>query len=239
MLRPALLFVALAAAPVVAQPSADALLRAWTTGWDEAAQGLESVAFGETLVRTIEGPRGTMVIETRGSVRLYVHQRPRRSVTDAWVNDEPVDLAKRSDMEPRLRHALGRASRDLTRPASLPFHQLDDAEPTGDVRVVRLGATTAWQVSLQRPQRRGPAERMTAWFSTSRSSPRLLRLQRERQFHHNDRLNLVTTYSRIDGLDIPVSHSVNAQIEQRRRLRTYALVLHAEATYEAAEPRWE
>ncbi|MEO0558700.1 MAG: hypothetical protein AAF170_11025 [Bacteroidota bacterium] len=238
---PRLLFLllVLVAIPASAQPSADALVQTWIRTWDDAAQGLESVSYDETLTRTIEGPRGTLNIETQGTLDLFLDQRPRRAVSDAWVNDDRVDLERRSEMERRLRRALGRASRDLTRPAPLPIHLLASAEPVGEVRAVRLGATPAWEVSLLRPPRRGPAERLTAWFSPSRTSPRLLQIQRDRRLRHRDTLTRVTTYTRIDGLDIPTSHTVDAQIEQRRRLRTYAMVLHAETTYEAPEITWE
>ena len=185
------------------------------------------------------GHAGTLDIETRGTIRLFLDQRPRRSVTDAWVNDDPIDLDKRSEMERRMRRALGRASRDLTRPAPLPIHLLRSAEPMGEVRQVRLGPASAWQVSLLRPSRRGPAERLTAWFTPSRSTPHLLRLQRDRRLRHQDTLTRITTYTRVDGLDIPLSHTVEAQIEQRRRLRTYSLVLHSEARYRTPEIVWE
>ncbi|GAB5534790.1 MAG: hypothetical protein Rubg2KO_10390 [Rubricoccaceae bacterium] len=239
MSRLLVLLVALVAVPAWAQPSADALLRTWTENWDDAARGLASVSFEEALVRAIEGPRGTLDIETRGTIQLFLDQRPRRSVTDAWVNDDRIDLEKRSEMERRLRHALGRASSDLTRPAPLPIHLLDSSEPMGAVRDVRLGSDRAWQVSLLRPSRRGPAERLTAWFTPSRSAPRLLRIERDRRLRHNDTLTRATTYTRIDGLDLPVSHTVDAQIEQRRRLRTYSLVIHSEVTYSAPELEWE
>jgi len=234
-----LLLLALVATPVWAQPSPDALLRAWTEDWEDAARGLASVSYEETLVRTIEGPRGTLDIETRGTIRLFLRQRPSRTVTDAWVNDDPIDLEKRPEMERRLRHALGRAARDLTRPAPLPIHLLGSAEPIGQIEAVRVGSVPAWRMSLLRPSRRGPAERLTAWFSTSRSAPRLLRTERDRRLRHNDTLTRVATYARIDGLDLPVTHAVDAQIEQRRRLRTYSLVIHSETTYRAPEIVWE
>lgn len=233
MSRLVLLFLVLAAAPVVAQPSADALLRTWTENWEDAAQGLESVSFDETLLRTIEGPRGTLDIETRGTLRLFQSQRPRRTVMDAWVNEDPVELDKRSGMERRLRLSLGRPARYLTRPAPLPIVLLDSAEPIGEIEVVLDGSERAWMLPLLRPSRRGPPERLTAWFSTSRTEPRLLRLQRDRRLRHRDTLTRIATYARIDGLDVPVSQTVDAQIEQRRRLRTYTLVIRSEATYDA------
>ena len=233
LLRLLVLLLALGAAPVVAQPSADALLNAWLDNWDAASERLDSVGMTETHVRTVEGPRGTLEIETVGTIRLFPGQRPQRSVVRVSINGEPFELAKRDDMEERLRHALGQTSMDLRRPAPLPIRVLASAEPEGSVQSTRLGSTSAWQISLLRPSRRGPPEHLTAWFTRSRTAPRLLRLQRDRRLRHQDTLTRVTTYTRVDGLDLPVSHTVDAEIEQRRRLRTYTLVIHSTATYDA------
>lgn len=231
VIRPILFVLALATMPAVAQPTADALLDAWLSEWDAAAERLASVELGETQTRTVEGPRGTLEIETMGTLVLYPEGRPRRSVASATVNGEPLELEKRSHMERRLSRALGPASMDLRRPAPLPIRILATSEPLGAVERTRLGTTLAWQMSLARPSRRGPPERLTAWFTTSSTEPRLLQLQRDRRLRHQDTLTRVTTYTRVDGLDLPVRHTVDAQIEQRRRLRTYTLTLRSDARY--------
>ena len=104
-------------------------------------------------------------------------------------------------------------------------------ETEGTVSRVQLDGAAAWRISATRPLRRGPRERLTIWFSPSSASPRLLQIRRERAIPDGGTLDRLTTYRRLDGVDVPVSHTVDVQIEQRRRLRTYTLVLHAEATY--------
>lgn len=235
--RPFLLAVALVAAPASGQPSAEALLDAWLDDWEAASSRLDAVAFEEAHTRVVDGPRGTLEIETTGTLRLSLEGRPRRSVASTTVNGVPFDLDDRSSLERRLRRALGPASMDLRRPAPLPVRLLESAEPIGPVELTRLGGTPVWRVSLLRPSRRGPPERLTAWFTTSRAEPHLLRLQRDRRLRFQDTLSRVTSYSRVEGLDLPMTHAVDAEIEQRRRLRTYTLVLRSEATY--ASPRIE
>ena len=232
MLRRLALLTALLAPTASAQPSGADLLAAWQAGWDEAVEGVEAVRLAETLRRTVDGPRGTLDIETDGELLLAPFRRPRRTVDRATVNGEDLDLDRLKGMERRLRGALGRAAFDLRRPAALPSWDFAHAAPDGPVGSDRLGSALAWRLPLRGAGRPG---RLTAWFSRSRSAPRLLRLDRAQPIPGGGTLYRSTTYALTVGLDVPTSHSVRAQIEQRRRLRTYTLTLRADAQYRLAE----
>lgn len=191
-----------------------------------------SVRLRESLDREIDGPRGPYRIRVRGTLQLSPLLRPRRFVDELWINGEPTRLEKREQIERRMHHGLGLVARDLQRPPALAIRTLAHAEAEGATDRVQLDGAVAWRIVGTRPFRRGPSERWTAWFTPSSTSPRLLRLRRERPLPDGGVLDRMTTYRRLDGLDLPVSHTVDAQIEQRRRLRTYTLVVHAEATYD-------
>ena len=221
--------------PARSQPSAGELLDTWRKAAARSADGGVSVRLRETLVRDIDGPRGEVRIRTVGDTELSPLLRPRRFVDELWIDGEPTDVDKTQGMERRLRHALGPVARDLRRPPALAVRTLAHAEADGAVERVQLDGALAWRIVGTRPLRRGPRERLTAWFTASSTSPRLIRLRRERSLPDGGSLDRMTTYRRVGGLDVPATHTVDAQVEQRRRLRTYTLVLRAEATYGAPQ----
>lgn len=231
-----LLTAALAVSPLArAQPSADELLATWREAAQRSAEDVVGVRLREILERSIDGPRGEFRILTVGDTQLSPLLRPRRFVDELWINDEEKEVSELQELERRLQHALGPAAGDLRRPPALAVRTMAHAVAEGAVDRVQLDGTAAWRISGTRPFPRGPRERLTVWFTASRTSPQLLRMKRVRSLPDGGLLSRRTTYRRVDGLDVPLLHTVDAQIEQRRRLRTYTLVLRAEATYGAPE----
>lgn len=224
-----LLALASAAAPLAqrAAPEAADVLTEWREGWDRAARGTRAVAFRETLVREVDGPRGGAELRTEGALRYAWGEVPRRTVDRATLDGRSAPPPLRRRFERRTRRAYGPAADALRRPAPMPGPFLRGARPAGPAVGDRVDGREAWRVPLALPRGGG---RVTAWFGREGGAP-LLRLRVQRSAEHT----LTADYRRVDGLDLPTTLLTEVTLRQRRRLRTYTVELRARGTYAAPE----
>ncbi|MEM6289408.1 MAG: hypothetical protein AAF845_19880 [Bacteroidota bacterium] len=221
------LIALLVAAPSAAQraPSAQALLDVWASDWRRAARTVASIEADERLTRSLDGRRGRLVIETESDIRFDRAGGAVRDVRRLRVNGRQRDPADRR-VRDRFERAFGPAGREIAAPPLLPGLAFADAEAVG-IAADRLGDTAAWRVSIRVGDR---LDRMTAWFSQG-AVPRLLRMRTEGDRPRGGRYARTVAYDRIGGLDLAVSTETETTIRQRRRLRSYAVVLTASGAY--------
>lgn len=126
---PVLLIAVAIAAPVAAQPSAGAVVSAWRSHQAEALRAAGRVEADETMSRRIDGPRGAVRLDTRGTLALDVgadraghREGPRggrrglaRTVSSASVDDRPVAPERLAELEHRLGRAFGPGFDDASR----------------------------------------------------------------------------------------------------------------------------
>lgn len=249
LVRLALLLALVAfAAPALAQPAPDAVVGAWRRGWREAVRTVDRVESDEALTRRVEGPRGTVTVETRATISFAPRGGgpPDRRLLSATVDGETVDPDRLAALNRRLARAFGGGFDETARTPHLLPAALDRGEP------VRLDLDTvdgrpAWRVALRmapgrppggghppRGSRRPPPprdDRAEAWFTRSTDAPRLLRVRVEGERPGGGAFVRTVDFERTDGLDLPVAMNARVEVRQRRRLRVYATTVTAEARY--------
>ncbi|HEX8298197.1 MAG TPA: hypothetical protein VF594_03480, partial [Rubricoccaceae bacterium] len=100
-----LLAAAVAAPDATAQPSADAVVAAWSSRQADAVRGVVRVEADEAVSRRIDGPRGTVRVETRGTLTLGPDGR--RTVASARVDGQEIAPERVAALEARLGRAFG------------------------------------------------------------------------------------------------------------------------------------
>ncbi|WP_412063638.1 hypothetical protein [Rubrivirga sp. IMCC45206] len=221
----------LLAAPLAAQPSADAIVEAWLADWRLVARGVDRIEADESAVWTVDGPRGVLEVEADG-VLIWGQGRPERAVDRLVVDGERVDARRAGAAGDRWQRAFGPASREVLRPPGLPGRLISRGEPVEAANDTYAGQP-AWRVTFGRGGQ--------AWFTRSAASPRLLaiRIEGEREGRggrrgrggESGRLVREVRYVRVRGLDLPASADTQFTIRQRRRLREYFVTLTASAGY--------
>ena len=224
-----LLFLFLAA-PLAAQPSADAIVDAWLADLRRASAGDGRIEADEAAVWTVDGPRRLLEVEADG-VLIWGDARPEREVDRLLVDGQRVDARRAGAAVDRWQRAFGPASREVLRPQSLPGRLLARGEPVESAADVYEGQR-AWRVTFGRGGH--------AWFTRSAASPRLLAVRLEgereggrdgRQRGESGRLVREVRYVRVRGMDLPASAETRFTVRQRRRLREYFVTLTATAGY--------
>ena len=221
-----LALLVLLAVPAAAQPSGRALLDAWLDGWDRASRDVEAVELDERSVRTVDGPRGEVVVEIDAGLRYTPGDRPRRDVRRVRVDGREVEPERGPRQGRRLGRAFGRAGREVSAPPPPPHVVLAGAEPVG-VEPDRYDGRPAWRVAFQT---RG-GDDGAAWFTRSETAPRLLGVRVEGRRPRDGRIAREVRYTRVGGLDVPASSEAALTVRQRRRLRDYGVRVTASATY--------
>jgi hypothetical protein len=227
------------AAPLAHAQSASDVVGAWQRDWRAAAAGVEAVEMRETVVREIEGPRGTVRVETAARLRYAPGARAERVVERATVNGQDVDPERLPDLDARHERALGRGPSPLLRAPPSPDALLAMARLRG-LRRETADGVPVWRVEIELPARRrrrgdrrpphdAPPEPPVgaAWFAGEADAPRLVRLDLPAGPHGT----LHVEYRRVDGLDVPAAADGRARLRQQRRLRGYEVTATVRATY--------
>lgn len=240
-----LIAVATLAGAAHAQSASD-VVGAWQRGWRAAAAGVEAVEMSETVVREIDGPRGTVRVETTARLRYAPGERAERTVERAAVNGEAVAPERLPDLDARHARAIGRGRSPLLRAPPSPDAFLATARLRG-VRRETLDGESVWRVEVELPPRgdrrrtdgrqpppaRSPRSRPpgpplgAAWFAGDVDAPHLIRLDLPAGPHGTLRVD----YRRVDGLDVPASADGSTRLRQQRRLRDYEVTATVRATY--------
>ena len=226
-------------------------MEAWRRDFRDAARSVRRVTLDEAMTRRVDGPRGTVAVETRGTLTLDAPDRgggpAGRVLRSATVDGRAVEPERVAELDRRLVRAFG-GSEEAARPPRLLPPALDRGEPVG-LDLDTVDGQPAWRVSLRVPPggppggarggprgraRHGgdaPPDRASAWFSRSTDAPRLLRLRTEGERPGGGAFVRTVDYRRTDGLDLPAAMSARVEVRQRRRLRVYATSVAADARY--------
>ncbi len=224
------LLLALVAASAGAQPAprGERIVRAWAEG-QRASE--KSVLFRERVERTVEGPGQ----HHRMYVESVVDARPdgvRRRVVYAETDNGPIAPERLARMEQRMERSLGPGSW-WSRPPTLPT-LLSDPRARGEARAMEHEGTPAWEVEMAPAHTRRPAagfDRGTLWFERRPGALRLLAARFERRLPAGGHAALDATFTRIAGMDLPLRHSAEVVVRQRRRLRWFTTLVRTDVEY--------
>ncbi len=236
------LLVLISAASASAQPAPGVVVDAWRARTRAAARGVDRVEVDEAADRRIDGPRGTVEIETVARVALAFGEQGRRTVTQATLDGAAVSPERLARLDDRYERAFGRRVAEATRELRLvPM-------PLARGRATRLDASDvdgrpAWRVSLDLPPgpppprgegpQPGPPPTAEAWFTRSAGAPRLLRMRLRGELRGRAFVRTVD-YAPTGGLDVPSAAETRVEVQQRRRLRSYTTLVTVRARYAGA-----
>jgi hypothetical protein len=224
------LLLAFVAASAGAQPAprGERIVEAWV-GAQRAAEA--SVRFTELATRIVDGPGQRHTIRTESIVETG-RDGARRRVVYAETDHGPVAPERLDRMERRVERSLGPGAWWARSPA-LPA-LLAGPRALGPARATEHEGAPAWEVDLgPGGDVRRPAtfHRGTLWFERRPGSLRLLAARFERRLPAGGHAVLDATFTRVAGLDLPLHHSAEVVVRQRRRLRWFTTVVHTEAEY--------
>lgn len=242
---------ALAQRPAV---DADTLYAGWLDSQAAARAALDSVSFHEDGTWTLDGPMGART--TDWSARMTGQGGARgeleRTLLALSIDGEPVPEAQWPELTDRLRQA-----RWLDAPAFLMLSAaagpvLERLVPAGPVhaveqdgeRLLRFEAREPHDRLPNPPRRRPPGwrgdgpprgrgmppvDRITLWFDADDGALRRTRLLAEPP--DGSVVTITTDYRRVAGLDVPAYRTVSGVVRRQRRMRTFAVLVEAEARY--------
>lgn len=229
-------------------PDAERLLYGWVDGQREAARaatgpGTPVLTFTEHAERRLTGFRGERTIETESALR-WDGDALRRRVLAARVDGQPLSPEAVARLDARLDEAHGPELRLLRRAPVLSSRYFAAFAPTGPVEAVEREGRRLWRVEARPTERRGEAARALLFFEPGlRDRPRLLHAEveieppprgrrRRRGPPPDARVHVTADFARsADGLDLARRQRVEAVVEQRRRLRTFSVAVHADLRF--------
>ena len=239
MLRPFFYFLVLSlgvllAAGASAQPVAGTrLLTAWLESQREAREAAGVIRYVERTEREVDGPATARNVRTEANVELGADGL-RRRVTRAEVDGRTVPPQRFAAVERRLAEALGPGA-EWTQEAPLD-RMLLDLRAEGEARQDVLGGRPVWVVPARSGRSRGDGPsrgggEATLWFSRGTGPVRLVQARFDRTLRGGGTSTLIATFAPVGALDLPTMHRVEAVVRQRRRLRLFTVLVHAEVTY--------
>lgn len=237
----------LLAAPVAAQPDASpdaaALWQQWTQSVRLAHERIDEVAYTEEIEEVIDSPFAQHRLRVLSDVIVRPDvDRPVRDVRRAEIGGETVAPVRVPLLQRRLRRAVPDLSL-VERAAALPLAALARLRPVGRLVPVEIEGQAAWRLEAVAPRADAPVERATLWFArTARERPVLLRSQviaRPARVQSGQPIVIMTEYTSIDGLPFPRHRRVEATLQQRRRIRTFTVLVTIEASFRDIEVAWQ
>ena len=245
-----LLFALLLLAPPAAAqpPAAERLFYGWIDGQRKAVQAVAGdgpfmLLFTEHAARRFDGLRGTRTIETETALAWDGADLQRR-VLRARVDGQPLAPEAIARLEDRLDEAHGPELRLLRRAPILSARLFGTFVPTGPAEPVVRDGRRLWRVDAEPRERRPDAARARLFFEVDRRDrPRLVlaeldlmppspRRHRRRGSPPDVRVHMEADFDRsAEGLDLAARQRVEAVVQQRRRLRTFSVAVHADLRF--------
>jgi hypothetical protein len=177
----------------------------------------------------VDGPGQRHTVYTEAHVTRRGTELIRR-VVYAEADGHPVAPARLARMERRRAHALG-AGGSWTLPEALDV--LDGVAAAGPARTTMHRGRPAWEVPVAEDGARGPRRRFdrgTLWFERD-PALRLVAARFERRLPGGGRASLDAEFTRVAGLDLPLRHTADADVRQRRRTRWFAVLVRTDVEY--------
>ena len=213
-------------------PRPEVLVRAWATGLEAWATDLSRIELRERSGWVLDGPFGVRRIHRVARVTG-------RPDTGEWERD-PVRVEIDGRRVPLRRwHTLDERRKTLTGPRTetaarevlqlaVLLHKLRPADQT---RPARIDGVPAWRVELVPDAPGDPLQRYTLWFD--RAQGHLLRSRAIVRTERNDTpFSISTSYTRVEGFDVPSHRRIEGTTQTKRRRRTYTLLFEYEAFYD-------
>ncbi|MDX1530781.1 MAG: hypothetical protein R3362_04580 [Rhodothermales bacterium] len=232
-----LLLPLLAAAAVAAQPAPPAgpFLRQWAAEVRAALESVEAVTYRERFWQEVDGPFATRSLGTESVVTRRPGSDPQRRLLRAEVEGRPVPPPTLLRTERRLRRALGADYRLVRRALELPLEAFRLFEPTGPLVPTTLDGRPAWRLDAVARDSDLPVERAALWFAPEPRRPTLLRSRVVLSGRAGTSAVVETAYDAAGGLPLLRRRTVEARLQQRRRIRTFTVLVTAEVTVDQVE----
>lgn len=240
MVRFALVLFVLLAPPARAQsasPEAIALVSRWAEATRAAVTRVERVDYVETIDQFVDGPFNRHRLGSVSDVNYYFDRdQPDRQLREVRIDGRPVLPMRARIAQERLRRALP-GFEAVRRAMGLPLQALGTLRPTGRLIAEEIDGRAVLRIEAVPRTASGPVERATLWFTrprTDRDVPVLIRsrvvFQRDVPRAHP--ILVTTDYDRIDGVPVPRLRRVEATLQQRRRIRTFTVLVSVDLAFD-------
>lgn len=213
-------------------PSRPAYYREWLRDQVEEWNKVSSVRLRETTRRTLDGPSGAQNVRLTADVTIYPGERDAsRTITAAELNGRRVPEDRLPEIASRWSRFASDLGRESTAFGDLRMRMLQQTRPTGRPVIERHDGRELYRVDLLSTVPRLRIDRMTLWFDAT--DGRIV-MSRTIFSPRSQRTSLIVEnrYRRIGRLDVPVHRSIEATVQQRRRLRLFTTIISVESSFE-------
>jgi hypothetical protein len=225
-----------------APPGAAPLLERWVEVATRAEDAAERIRYREAITREIDGPFAVRRVRIVQDVTI-TGDRVRRHIHAAEMDDEPIEADRVAHMNRRLRRALGPDYEIATRAGDLAPEALANLRPVGAPRRDRVDNRTLWRVELSPENLNHPVEHATLWMTPDRAAPLLVRSRI--RLHGTEPGSVITVYTDYRAVRgpagtfaLPSRQRSEAVLTQRRRWRTFTVVVTSERAIDDVDVRW-
>ena len=229
-----LIFCGLPVVSVGAQeaPRPEVLVRSWAEALETRATGLSRIELRERSGWVLDGPFGVrrthMVAHVTGGPDAGGWER---EPVRAEVNGRRVPLRRWRTLDERRKALTGPRTETAAREVLQLALLLSKLRPVDRTQPARIDGVAAWRVELV-PNARGEAlQRYTLWFDRAQGhllrSRAIVRTERNRT-----PFTITTSYTRVEGFDVPSHRRIEGTTQTKRRRRTYTLLFEYEASYD-------
>ncbi|NNE45059.1 MAG: hypothetical protein HKN37_00205 [Rhodothermales bacterium] len=203
-------------------------LRTQVQQWDQVVR----VDLRETTNRKLDGPSGSQSVTLSADVTIYPREGDLdRRVVAAELNGRRVPDDRLEELTNRWSNFTRDLGQESTVFADLRQRMLQRTRPTGRPTLERRDGKDLYRVDLLSTVPRLRIDRMTLWFDAADG-----RLVRSRTIFRPraQRTSLIVEneYRRIAQLDVPVRRSIEATVQQKRRLRHFTTIISVQSLFE-------
>jgi hypothetical protein len=220
-------------------PSPITVLQQWQQSQQSATDGIVGLRVRERILRVSNGPLGNHRLETVAELMSPLNRLLwRRTLQEARLNGRSLNRRQLNRIEQNNLNQLGTrftalynilppATRLLTRMRSFGSTIM---EQVGNQQAYRIEAEPQQDFSSDRPGL-PTIERVTYWITPQ--TGQLVQTRIEFALQGDLKPTVVTTtYHRIKGLDLPERMHLESMVQQRRRLRTFTVLVTIDASYD-------
>ncbi len=205
------------------------LFQAWRTMQRQNSQRIQRISLRERLDSRFEGPSGTWRSTVDMNVSgLATNNRWQNDITGFRSDGRSLPRAEWENMATQQRNLLGTPFASIVEDLALPLQLFEKMRPTGNAKEERLNGALHWKIEMV-PNRGGsPYQRVTLWVHQEVG---YLTRSRAVLADRRSKIEVVTDYKRVSGVDVPVKRRFDGQVQTRRRNRISTLFFDVRGEY--------
>ena len=225
-----LLLVALAFHPSAVAQSGEALLSNWMASQRDAVRTVSTVRVDEKIVLSIDGGFGKQTLQM-DAIRTVGpgSDPPGRAVHRALMNGQEIPFERGERFRRQQRGLLMPEIARLVENFRFPIQDFARMRITRTISQENVNGEQMWRVDATPRNQPDPVERMTAWFDVVEFQ--LRETQAVLRGKGPATLQILTSYRRIDGIDMPEHIHVEGSSRVRRRTRFFTTLFEVDTSY--------